>query len=88
MTAECIDDSVDNTKAALSLITNDLVSILIFWLSLLYIRHFVECTESDITGYSLSASDFTVLFLHTAKENRVEDMHTIYWEWAEYIIKS
>jgi hypothetical protein len=86
MLAECSAQTL-NVEAGSTLICIDFISVLILWFGLLFAKHSLSLTEDSLLDFKLSASDFTVHFQHESKEERLDDMHAIYWEWAEYILK-
>jgi hypothetical protein len=79
---------IEKRTASLLVIGFDVLAVLFFWISLMFMRVLVEWSKNDLSGdMKLPASAFTVQFEHQAKDNRVEDLFSIYWEWAEYILK-
>jgi hypothetical protein len=64
----------------------DLLMVILYWLSLLCIRPFVELTNDEVIQNNLSAPDFTVIVRNDLEGITVKDFAPIMWDWAENVL--
>ena len=64
----------------------DLIMVIMYWLSLLCIRPFVELTKDEVIQNNLSAPDFSVIVRNDLEGITVKDFAPIMWDWAENVL--
>ena len=78
-----------NTKAKDILIHTQVATIAFFWVMILAGQYAIEISNTLISKNYLYGPDLTVKVTNLPRfENQELNMHAIYWDWAEKILRA
>ena len=78
---------IQKETAALIVVYMDLAMIIVYWLSMIFVKPMVALTHTEVTNSTVNASDFSVYFKNEIVNYRMDTFKAEMWAWAERILE-